>query len=178
MANLSPQLRTVCLKHDPLDTFFDGLLKVIEVTSKIDIPPLTIKAESASSQYYKDIYGFGGEFIRVMWDTYRENLPTDLKDNWQEAIDSWPPHPTLTVQPNPMAGQVLFVLNDGVDPITTIRIFDNAGNVIIFHIGANGRSPFRWDGTDIAGKPVKPGIYFYHASAGGMTYTGHIVKSY
>jgi len=36
--------------------------------------------------------------------------------------------------------------------------------------------PLRWAGNDIAGNPVKPGIYFYKVVVGGREYTGQVLK--
>jgi hypothetical protein len=132
---------------------------------------------NASSQYYKDIYGFGGEFIRVMWDTYRNNLPVRIGGSWQKAVGSWQPSPTLTVQPNPMTNYISFIWNDGVNKISKIRIFDNAGNLVGQYVGAYRNTPLQWYGNDIAGNPVKPGVYFYQITTGQDTFTGRIVKT-
>ena len=58
-----------------------------------------------------------------------------------------------------------------------IQIFDVAGR-LVWWSGASSQNTdvwVLWDGTDQLGRTVKPGVYFYRASASGKEMTKRMV---
>jgi hypothetical protein len=142
-----------------------------------------------------------GNFTRLMWNAYRKNYGCMYKaldtQTHQRIYENCPAPVTtvrhsvplakaaVTVTPNPMRHLVRFDVQDRVPGKMTVKVYDHAGNMVHHFIGANGpfdyaqgrRSPLQWCGTDIAGQPVKPGIYFYQVRmADGSVFTGRIIK--
>jgi hypothetical protein len=84
----------------------------------------------------------------------------------------------VMVYPNPMQGITNFrVYNNktGLRPVFTI--FDETGNTVYQHIRAYSNTPVQWNGTDIAGYTVQPGIYYYILESGTTRSAGAIIKS-
>ena len=84
----------------------------------------------------------------------------------------------VMVYPNPMQDITNFRVYDnetGLRPVFTI--LDQTGNTVHHTVGANGRSPLQWYGTDIAGHPVKPGVYYYTIKTGSGQVTGALIKT-
>jgi hypothetical protein len=81
----------------------------------------------------------------------------------------------VSVSPNPMQDQAIFSIP--FNNIKQVTIFDQAGNTVYQTVGAYCNTPLQWHGMDIAGQPVKPGVYFYSVTSDGQTWSGRIVKA-
>jgi hypothetical protein len=78
---------------------------------------------------------------------------------------------------NPVVSGVVFDLDGiGFNGPFSIWIHDNTGNVIYHQVRAYRNTPLRWNGTTIAGIPVRPGVYYYNINGGVRSYNGRIVK--
>jgi hypothetical protein len=105
----------------------------------------------------------------------------------QYAEGSWQvPRVNITVEPNPMTEKINISFDKNIVgaihklPLR-ICIFDNAGNVVYHQVGApfdyaQDNTLLQWCGTDIAGNPVNPGIYFYSIIVDRTEYSGRIIK--
>jgi hypothetical protein len=109
------------------------------------------------------------------WKVYQTSGTTGI-DNIRQ--DKLPEELNVIAFPNPMQNKVVFCLSPGM--IGTVRIYDQAGNMI-FNNNVETIHELSlqiiWDGTDIAGRPVKPGIYLYRVFINGEIYSGKIIKT-
>jgi hypothetical protein len=84
----------------------------------------------------------------------------------------------LTVIPNPtgLKSQIEFTL--GSRARSAVRIYDTAGRLVWSRdLGLRQPGPHSvtWDGTDISGKPVSPGVYFVKVRAGNRVSSAKLV---
>lgn len=86
----------------------------------------------------------------------------------------------ITPYPNPYRGDhrargVPVVFRD-VPPDATLRIHDASGTVVrVFEPARRRGNQFQWDGTNNAGRVVRPGVYLFSVTAGGKTERGKVI---
>jgi hypothetical protein len=88
----------------------------------------------------------------------------------------------LQAGPNPMRDVIYFQFpNNSVGAIHELPlhvwVYNNTGIAVYHTVGDADLRPLQWCGTDIVGRPVKPGIYYYHINTGNRNYSGRIVKT-
>lgn len=96
---------------------------------------------------------------------------------------SAPPVPVVTTlapaAPNPFRDATTFAVSLASETRARLLIHDIQGRFVVQlldgAVGAGGRQ-FEWDGTDAAGRPVAPGIYFFTLETSGQSWTRKVVR--
>jgi hypothetical protein len=141
-------------------------------------------------------------FQKTMWNTYRSqygctwvlDTPHDTLSNGHldcsQCVNNCPQgianhQPSGSVQPlqvalapNPMTDQINFTV-----PVCTrtgemqLTILNESGNVVCRQntMSFSGQNQLVWDGKDLKGSKVKPGIYLYVLNIGGHKTAGKII---
>jgi len=81
------------------------------------------------------------------------------------------------VFPQPMASTLIISIPiDMSEKLFSIKIFNNYGHPVREFSGSKLNRNVIWDGNDINGKPVQPGIYMYLISGDNIHQSGKIIK--
>ena len=102
---------------------------------------------------------------RVVWQDFRDGRsdlmigilsdPTDTAVEFQEQLEA----AFLTVSPNPFSAGVTMSLTGRVSETTSVVIYDAVGRRIWRREVQPGDSSINWNGVDVGGRRVPPGIY-------------------
>lgn len=78
--------------------------------------------------------------------------------------------------PNPFLGKHVVLVLDDLPEDAEAAILTQGGAVVRnFRPAAMRGNQYHWDGTNSAGRKVKPGVYLYRVNAGGKTSRGKII---
>jgi streptogramin lyase len=149
--------RAVFCKDRDLYTYKDGDTTLTQVTNTAKFGP---SVNSIFLDKKNSVYWVGSNKGLFRFDTGDSTAAT-------------PGHP-VDVYPNPVSSMhlrsghaVKFAGLDFSNP--TVRIFD-AGGALVISISEQNTKVVAWSGTNLSGKVVIPGIYFYQAAVGGGKY--------
>jgi uncharacterized protein (TIGR03118 family) len=88
----------------------------------------------------------------------------------------------LPLSPNPvrylMTAGMRFRISTAAPAMVRLGVYDAAGRLVaepMRQAPVNGQADVRWDGTDLRGRQVAPGTYFYRATTGREQVGGRIV---
>jgi hypothetical protein len=99
-------------------------------------------------------------------------IPTQLNE-------SNPFETEIQVVPNPFGKTVTFVFHSPVEQAIDITIFNHMGELFMQFKNVNlplGTGLYTWDGRDISGKPVPPGLYLCRISSRDFSTTVKLIK--
>jgi hypothetical protein len=118
-------------------------------------------------------------FTAFMWRFYRDNLPGPAQGIERSKPQMIENQGQIKLNPNPMTDRVQFIFNQVSSLWSGITIYNSQGILVKDIRPARGQQVnprgARWDGTDIASNPVKPGVYFYRVDTGQGSSSGRIV---
>jgi len=99
----------------------------------------------------------------------------ELTSRYLSAEESLPPREDvrLTVSPNPSRGDFLFALPGFAGKEVDLRIYDATGRLVRELVSRVGS--VLWDGSDLNGRKVRSGIYFYRLRAGNRVFRGRLL---
>jgi flagellar hook assembly protein FlgD len=131
--------------------------------------------------------GSDGDYVLRL--TARSSYGTDETDVIQTPFTLGPDGARLVParpvllgsHPNPFvpATRIAYALPDGDAHRTVLRIFDARGRLVRSFSRENETPGFHellWDGTDVAGRPVSGGVYFYTLRVDDSTFDGKLVR--
>jgi len=96
------------------------------------------------------------------------------------AVGDQPSHRRLEHSfPNPTSSGTTIAYTLPRDAHVTLGVYDAMGRLVTHLADGNeseGRHQLRWDGTDLSGRHVAPGIYHYRLKVGSDVEGDHVVK--
>ena len=105
-----------------------------------------------------------------------------LHPDWS-AVEGWLPVPGSglieEIRPNPFNGTTTIGFGIQNAGMVSLRIYDVTGALVrtlVDQETTSGRYQLIWDGLDLAGRTVAPGIYFSELKEGGHVSTRRIVR--
>ncbi len=97
-----------------------------------------------------------------------------LETSAAETDSPVPTEPACLAWPNPWRTEVVFQLNGAPEPVR-VRVYDPTGREV-WCSGAVQSGSIAWNGRDVRGRRVGPGVYFYRLDARRALYTGKILR--
>ncbi|MBN2379798.1 C10 family peptidase [candidate division WOR-3 bacterium] len=120
----------------------------------------------------------GFYLIRIKTDSDKivEKVMLSRRDTTDSAVQFATPYSPC--RPNPFRDEVRFLFNLVWESEIDVDIFDSDGRCILHYPSQTygyGEQEFRWDGKDMYGNPVSPGVYFIRVSTASFSYFGKVI---
>jgi hypothetical protein len=120
-----------------------------------------------------------GDTLLMALPAFHLDVAIKVKNEEQAGVGSWSDPAgegamSLHARPNPFSASTSLVLGDSRGSGSELLIYDVAGRLVWFAHGPC-RSPVTWEGKDLAGVSLSPGLYFVRARYGTKEAVSKIV---